>query len=44
MCVVVTVTAERRSATRFRADADHPYWESEPIAENARTAGEPADD
>ena len=35
---------ERRSATCFRADADHPYWESEPIEENARTAVDGADD
>ncbi|MFC7186755.1 ABC transporter ATP-binding protein [Halorubrum yunnanense] len=35
---------EGRSATCFRADADHPYWESEPIEENARTAAEGADD
>ncbi|OYR41103.1 hypothetical protein DJ82_06230 [Halorubrum sp. Ib24] len=30
----------RRSATCFRADEDHSYWESEPIEENARTAGD----
>ncbi|WP_280587074.1 oligopeptide/dipeptide ABC transporter ATP-binding protein [Halorubrum sp. Boch-26] len=35
---------ERRSATCFRADAGHSYWESEPIEENARSAGEGADD
>jgi len=34
----------RRSATCFRADEDHSYWESEPIEENARTAGGSADD
>ena len=35
---------DRRSATCFRADPDHPYWESEPIEENARLAAEGADD
>ena len=35
---------ERRSATCFRADGDHAYWQSEPVEENARTAGEAADD
>ncbi|MDZ5811164.1 oligopeptide/dipeptide ABC transporter ATP-binding protein [Halorubrum sp. AD140] len=33
-----------RSAACFRADEDHRYWESEPIAENARTAADGADD
>ena len=35
---------ERRSATCFRADDDHAYWESDPIGENARAAGDGAED
>ncbi|EMA65320.1 peptide ABC transporter ATPase [Halorubrum aidingense JCM 13560] len=31
---------DRRRAKCFRNDADHAYWDSEPIEENARTAGD----
>ena len=34
---------EERTATCFRTDDDHAYWDSEPIGENA-AAEEPADD
>ncbi len=35
---------DRRSAACFRTDDDHPYWESDPIAENARRIEERAGD